>query len=271
MRVIVRNLFMKSIYIGPVYFLAGLCFCGLLAADDSVGPKSSVNDFKAAEAKAESPSTGTAKPSAPGMAWQSLFDGETLTGWQIIDFAGGGEVSVPPAVNDHSNASNSTPGHAILLEVGETLTGIKCAHEFPRIEYEISLYAMRVDGADFFCGLTFPVNQSCCTLVVGGWGGRLVGISSLDGKDASENETTQYKAFLTGRWYNIRVRVTGEMIEVWIDQKKMASVKHKGRQIGLRQGEISRSKPFGIASYQTSAALRDIKWRPLEDKRTDAN
>ena len=29
-------------------------------------------------------------------------------------------------------------------------------------------------------------------LIVGGWGGGVVGMSSLNGKDAARNETTQY-------------------------------------------------------------------------------
>ena len=44
-------------------------------------------------------------------------------------------------------------------------------------------------GGDFFATLTFPVDDSFCTFVTGGWGGDIVGLSSIDGWDASDNET----------------------------------------------------------------------------------
>lgn len=60
----------------------------------------------------------------------------------------------------------------------------------PVMNYELSLEAMRVDGSDFFCGLTFPVGSNFCSFIVGGWGGGVVGLSSLNSEDASQNETT---------------------------------------------------------------------------------
>ena len=83
----------------------------------------------------------------------------------------------------------------IVLGEGGDLTGVNFAGELPRMNYELSLEAKRVQGSDFFCGLTFPVGQECCTMIVGGWGGGLVGISSINGNDASENETTQIRKF----------------------------------------------------------------------------
>ena len=50
-------------------------------------------------------------------------------------------------------------------------------NEIPKINYEVALDAMRVSGSDFFCGLTVPVNDSFCSLIVGGWGGGLGGVS----------------------------------------------------------------------------------------------
>src|SRR5882672_5111972 len=122
---------------------------------------------------------------------------------------------------------------------------------------------MRVSGSDFFCGLTVPVKDSCCSLIVGGWGGSLLGISSLDGSDASENETTNFINFEQGRWYRIRLRVTDARIEVWVDEKRYINVITTDRRITVRPGEIEMSQPFGIASWQTTAALREIKLRPV--------
>ncbi len=181
----------------------------------------------------------------------SLFDGKTLEGWKKTVFGGEGDVVVRDG--------------CIVLETGNPLTGITWTGKYPKMDYEISLEAKRVNGADFFCALTFPVGEDPCTFVVGGWGGGVVGLSSLDGFDASENETMQYLEFKNDHWYKVRVRVTGGKIEAWLDDKHMVDVETKGRQIGIRP-EVELSRPLGISSYMTTAALRDIKIRRLDGK-----
>jgi hypothetical protein len=131
------------------------------------------------------------------------------------------------------------------------------------MNYEISLEAMRLEGADFFCGLTFPVGKAACTLVVGGWGGMVVGISNIDRLDASQNETTQEMQFDDRRWYRIRARVTEQKIEAWIDDEKRIDFATTGRVLSLRPGDIQKSLPLGIATYMTRAAVRDIRLRRL--------
>src|SRR5262245_12801694 len=132
------------------------------------------------------------------------------------------------------------------------------------MDYEIALDALRLTGSDFFCGLTVPVGDTHCSLIVGGWGGSLVGISSLDGMDASENETTKYMEFQQARWYRIRLRVTQKKIQAWIDNEKLIDVDTTGKRISLRPGDIELSKPLGLAAWQTTAALRQIKYRLVE-------
>src|SRR5689334_13543165 len=112
---------------------------------------------------AQEPKKPTPPPAQPpaGPAWQSLFDGKTLTGWKVTDFAGRGDVKVDSG--------------RLLLETG-VMTGVTWSNDLPRMDYEISLEAMRVDGSDFFCGLTFPVGKDPCSFIVGGWGGGVVGL-----------------------------------------------------------------------------------------------
>ena len=192
---------------------------------------------------------GAAQPPASfdGDDWQAMFDGRTLTGWGEIPFAGHGEVHCQDGV--------------IVLGMGDPFTGITWTNEFPKINYEVALDAMRLMGSDFFCALTVPVGDTFCSLIVGGWGGSLVGISSLDGMDASENETTKFAEFKSGHWYRIRLRVTAKRIEGWIDAEKLVDVAIGEHKVALRPGDIEMCKPFGLAAWQTSSALREMKWR----------
>ena len=181
--------------------------------------------------------------------WQPLFDGKTLAGWTPTKFHGEGPVTVQDG--------------RIALAAGRDLTGITyTAGDLPKTNYELELEAMRVEGSDFFAGITFPVADSFCTLILGGWGGTVVGLSSIGGSDASENDTTQSIEFERGRWYRVRIQVTPEKIQAWLDDRRIIDQDLKGRMIDIRI-EMLPSKPLGIASWKTSSALRDIRLRRL--------
>ena len=180
--------------------------------------------------------------------WRALFDGHTLEGWQLTQFGGEGEVEVASG--------------RIEFAFGYSLTGITYQGDFPKLNYELELEAIKIDGNDFFCGLTFPVDDTYCSLIVGGWGGAVVGISSIDGKDASQNATTRYMRFEHGQWYRIRLRVTASRIAAWIDDQPVVDQVITGRRISTRS-EVNLSRPLGISSYETRAALRGIQVRML--------
>jgi hypothetical protein len=231
---------------GLVLALAMLLGC---QAQRSANPPPPVAITTPNSSGASKPATPAA-PSAPDSgAWRSLFDGKTLTGWAETDFAGRGPVKVSDG--------------KLILESG-LMTGVTWTNgsELPRVNYEIALDAMRVDGSDFFCGLTFPVKEDPCSFIVGGWGGGVVGLSSLDGQDAANNETTKYMSFDNGKWYAIRVQVTETNIQCWIDTDKVVDVETKDRRISIRS-EVEDSRPLGIASWSTKAALRNIRLRKL--------
>ena len=174
-----------------------------------------------------------------------LFDGKTLTGWKEADFAGTGPVQV-------------TDGR-IVLGMG-AMTGVTWSNIalLPRMNYEVQCEAMRVEGSDFFCGLTFMVGTNPCSLIVGGWGGGLVGLSSLDGDDASSNETTKHMSFDNGKWYAIRLRVTPNKIQAWINNEKVVDVDTTDRRISVRY-EVEPSIPLGFSTWSTTGALRNIR------------
>jgi hypothetical protein len=185
----------------------------------------------------------------PEPGWEPLFDGKTLTNWRPTKFVGEGPVKVENG--------------QIILEAGSDLTGITWSgRELPTTNYELSLQAMRVQGRDFFAGVTFPVADSFCSLILGGWGGQVIGLSSINGMDASENDTSQSMEFESGRWYDVRIRVTSAKIQAWLDNREIISVNIEGNEISTRI-EVDKSKPLGIASWRTKAALRQIRLRRL--------
>ena len=172
-----------------------------------------------------------------------LFNGENLNGWKITNFGPQGPVRVDE--------------HAVILGMGDGCTGIHYLKKFPAEKYRVSLQAMRITGRDFFWGMTFPVGNEYCSFIVGGWGGSLVGISSIDGLDASENFTTEHMNFESGQWYDIDVSVTNDSILAWINEERMVSVGRAGHSFSTRP-EVNLSRPLGFCSWMTTAALRNI-------------
>jgi len=180
----------------------------------------------------------------------SLFDGKTLGRWKITDFGAQGDVYVKDGV--------------IVMEAGNDMTGITWTGPVVRMNYEITLEAMRVSGSDFFCGLTFPVGDRPCTLVLGGWGGQVCGLSSIDYYDAADNETTQVVNFENGRWYHVQLRVEPNRIQAWLDGEELVNIDITGRHIDIRP-EVELSKPLGIATWRTTGAVRNIQLKKLAD------
>src|SRR5262249_22728694 len=66
--------------------------------------------------------------------WQHLFDGKSLKGWRETQFAGRGEVQCRDGL--------------VVLNMGDPFTGINWTNDFPTMNYEVALDAMRVMGSD---------------------------------------------------------------------------------------------------------------------------
>jgi hypothetical protein len=195
------------------------------------------------------------KPKAP--AWRELFNGKDLAGWRQSNYGGGPDVSVEDG--------------KIIIPLSERLAGITYDGDektLPKTNYEIECEARRVDGTDFYDGLTFPVGESSASLILGGWGGSVCGISSLDGDDANHNETRKVLKFKKGQWYNVRLRVEPERIQAWLDDQPLVDVKTTGKHIDIRP-EIGASKPLGLASFATTAEIKSVRLRevPAEQKK----
>jgi len=190
-------------------------------------------------------------------AWKPLFDGKSLAGWKATNFGGEGEVSIDKG--------------AVVMERGNDMTGITYARkDFPRTNYEVALEAKKVKGNDFFGTTTFPVGDKYCSLVVGGWGGTVVGLSSINFRDAVENETTTIREFKQDQWYRIRIRVTKDRIRAWIDDKKVVDLETKDKRLSIR-AECDPCRPFGVATWRTTGAVREIRVRLLAAAERGAN
>ncbi len=182
-----------------------------------------------------------------------LFDGKSLADWESVDNGGSGKVEVDDG--------------RMIINQGESLSGAvyKKAKDLPMNNYEITAEAMRLDGSDFFCGLTFPVGslKTCLTLVMGGWGGSVTGISSIDGMDASENNTSSFQHYKDNQWYKVKLRVTPKDIHVWVDDKEVINADIEGKKLGLRPGPIESYAPLSFTTYQTTAAIKNVKITPI--------
>ena len=183
----------------------------------------------------------------------SLFDGKELGHWKKSDFYQAGRVFIKDG--------------CLVLERSEWMTGVTWSGPLLRINYEIRFEAMRVEGNDFFCGLTFPVGKSSCTLILGGWHNRVSGLSTLDHKDASLNETTLETALENNRWYKVVLRVTPDKIQAaldgeWIDVYK-DPVTDKGKQSKRGRMTLLRHREYGgfrtVPVPASAASLDDVE------------
>jgi len=206
--------------------------------------------------------------------WTPMFDGKTLDGWSISKTDADKKAEVKDGV--------------IIVGREDLAAGVKYDKPFPKSNYEIMYQAKRANGYDFFGTITFPVKESHCSFVTGGWSGTVIGLSSINGYDASENETTAFYQFKDKQWYQFRVCVSDDRILVWLypvdtdskiikadqdDAKAVAAARKeietpkvdldlKDKRMTTRL-EVSFFKPLGISTWNTEGHLRDIKYREL--------
>jgi hypothetical protein len=181
--------------------------------------------------------------------WMPLLEKSSMEGWERTNFGGEGKVDF----NDQGE---------LVFEVGEPMTGITYKKDFPKENFEIRWEANRLSGSDFLAGLTFPVGEEHCSFICGGWGGGLIGISSIDGNDASENQTTQFQNLENKQWYKFVVRVDAEEIRVKMDDKEIIKIPRKGKSFSVR-GEVRASRPLGYAVFRSQVAVRNFEYRSI--------
>lgn len=191
-------------------------------------------------------------PSDTTDTWMELFDGKTLNGWKQDEFNRPSTIQV----KDRS----------LIFGEGYPFTALSWRGKFPAENYEVEVTAMRRSGRDIFCGLLFPVGTTYVSMVLGGWGNSVVGLSSIDYLDASSNETTLLMSFTDNRWYHVRLQVTTEMIQAWIDDKQVINLMLRDRTISPYPG-LELLAPFGVFTWMTGAAMRDLRIRLIDQDR----
>ena len=217
---------------GPALPVAAAC-AGLLASAMAAGQARPRSGRRAAP---------TGKP--------VLFDGKTLDGWKKTDFFHAGEVKVEDG--------------RIVLAAGEL--DDRHHHHAPGPAHDGLRADLRGDAAR--AGTTSsPRRPSPWASRTSRWStaagaATSTGLSSLDGMDASENETTRSIKYEDRTWYRFRVRVTGEVIRCWVGDKEVIAVNHKEKHVGTRV-ETGANEPLGFATWKTAGALRNIEVRAL--------
>lgn len=181
----------------------------------------------------------------------ALLDGSDLASrWRVVD-----------EMKDHGPVT-LTDG-VLRLGEGKPMTGVAYtgSDTLPVKDYEVSFEARRVEGEDFFAALTFPVRDkdTAATWVLGGWGGKCVGISCLQFQAADENETTNWVEFETGKWYRFRLQVRENRLTGFIDDKQIFDADTEGKKITMRFGDIEFCRPLGFASYATVGEVKNLR------------
>jgi len=147
--------------------------------------------------------------------------------------------------------------------MGRPLSGFRyLGKDFPITNYRLQLQARKIQGTDFFCCLTFPVKQEFCSLVLGGWGGTVTGISCIDRIDASDNATMTIKKYELDQWYAIKIEVTDQHLNCWIDDKQVVDLPLEDIQLTARI-EVQPCQPLGLCSFETEAAWKDLRYEIL--------
>jgi len=181
------------------------------------------------------------------------------------------ELLAPPHAAEWRPAGIPDQGEALVrageiqLAAGLPMTGIAFgaweSAGLPGTNYAVEYEAMRVEGEDIFGMLTFPVasHAAHATFVLGGWGGTVTGISSIDFADAGENSTRGEQRFENGRWYRVRLEVRPDDLRAWVEGRLVVNASIKGRQVSLRPGFIDHCLPFGFATWNTEARIRAVR------------
>jgi hypothetical protein len=181
---------------------------------------------------------------AEALDWTVLLDEKDQSRWRAGGFGEDPEFEVG--------------ARGIVLPIGVPMAGLTYTDTPPKTPYSLEISATKEYGSDFFLGITFPVAGTHITLVLGGWGGVVCGLSCLDGEDASTNDTKTLRNFPNGKLTVVVIDVSDDRIRARVDGEVIMDVALEGREITLRP-EVAPSVPLGIASFATCTTLHQVR------------
>lgn len=181
--------------------------------------------------------------------WQSLFDGKSLGAWEPVE---------------RFSSKATVANGAIVLDTLPEWNAVHWRVDVPREDYELAYEAMRVKGTRDFGTLAFAIGGAThCMLHIGTGEGDTVGLSNFDGRDYRSNGTARTFAFRNGTWYRVLLRVTADRVEAWVDGRKMVDVARAGHAFAPASARLRSIKAFGLCSYASGGAVRNIRLRRL--------
>jgi hypothetical protein len=204
----------------------------------------------ASKTSGNGPGLATAIPEEAWTPWEDLFDGKTLNGWTRMTRGwfryAGGSVKIEDG--------------QLRLSHGSYGVGIS-RNAAPNTNYEVRVEAMRVSGHRDIASLHFSVGDAVCNLAVGGFdSGDVVALDQVDRKPGDNNATTRHVRFESNRWFVVRLRVTDDRIQAWIDQEQLINLPRRGHAFSTSRD----AGPFGVFAWAGISAIRSIRMRQLK-------
>lgn len=167
-----------------------------------------------------------------------LFDGQTFDFWDSGSFPSSGKVEIKDG--------------AIILQRGAPLTVLSWRGIYRSVDYELQFEVKRFEGDSVRFGMVLPIQQSFVALMLG----ETAELCCLDGASQKIAEKTKL-IFDTERWHPVRLRVTAEHIQAWVDDQEVVDQSAAGRQFSLPR-ELVPAAPIAVMTQNATAAVRNI-------------